>query len=141
MTETEITVVYIEDTPALATFLGPHGPIGRDLRRRGERLADRQRIGAPRRTGRLASEIGVSRVERYRAGLEIRVGANPEWFGIRGYAWYQSQGTHAHTIRPRNPRGYLAFRVAGKLVFTSSVRHPGTRPNPYLTRWLTEAVL
>lgn len=44
-------------------------------------------------------------------------------------------GTRPHLIRPRR-RQYLRFEVAGDVVFTKLVRHPGTRPNNFLGRAL-----
>jgi hypothetical protein len=44
-------------------------------------------------------------------------------------------GTRPHLIRPRHKR-YLRFEVAGDVVFTKLVRHPGTRPNNFLARAL-----
>jgi len=47
-------------------------------------------------------------------------------------------GTKPHTISAP-PGGVLAFKVGGKQVFAKSVRHPGTRPQPWaansMRRW------
>ena len=50
------------------------------------------------------------------------------------YAKFVVEGTAPHEIRPVNG-GVLAFQVAGKMVFTSLVHHPGTKPN----KWMDEA--
>ena len=43
-----------------------------------------------------------------------------------------------HEIRPVNGK-VLAFKVAGKMIFTPIVHHPGTRANPFLERAVDEA--
>jgi hypothetical protein len=44
-------------------------------------------------------------------------------------------GTRPHIIRPRRKKA-LRFEVDGQVVFSSIVRHPGTRANPFLQRAL-----
>ncbi|MFB7496094.1 hypothetical protein ACFC09_15605 [Streptomyces sp. NPDC056161] len=46
------------------------------------------------------------------------------------------EGTRPHLIRPRKRNGVLRFEAGGDVVFTRLVRHPGTRPNPWLQRAL-----
>jgi len=55
------------------------------------------------------------------------------------YAVYVEYGTAPHEIRPVRAK-VLAFEVAGKMVFTPIVHHPGTKPNPFV-RETAEAVL
>jgi HK97 gp10 family phage protein len=84
--------------------------------------------GAPVKTGYLAStvykEIGFG---------EAKVGA------AASYAAAVEFGTAPHEIRPINGR-VLAFKVAGKMVFTPLVHHPGNRANPFMQRALDEAL-
>ena len=54
------------------------------------------------------------------------------------YAAYIIKGTAPHEIRPVNA-SVLAFEVGGKLVFTPIVRHPGTKPNPFLEKAAEDA--
>ena len=54
------------------------------------------------------------------------------------YAAYVVKGTAPHEIRPVNA-SILAFEVGGKLVFTPIVRHPGTKPNPFLEKAAEDA--
>ena len=49
------------------------------------------------------------------------------------YAVDVELGTAPHEIRPVNGK-VLAFQVAGKMVFTPVVHHPGTKANPFMRR-------
>ena len=55
------------------------------------------------------------------------------------YAAAVEYGTAPHEITPMNG-GVLAFEVAGKMMFTPIVHHPGTRANPFMQRALEEAL-
>lgn len=61
-------------------------------------------------------------------------------FGLRAdlpYALMHHQGTKPHAIRAKDPGGVLVFVGRSRvLVHTPSVAHPGTKPNPYLSRTL-----
>lgn len=53
------------------------------------------------------------------------------------YALFVHDGTRAHTITARRAR-FLRFEIGGVVHFRRSVRHPGTRPYPYMLdpqRW------
>lgn len=134
------SITYVEDIAALREFLSWEGPPGRDFERRMRTLAFRQRSEAPLRTGKLAGQVEPRRMQsdfgRY---LEGAAGVNPGQGGQRGYALYQSEGTRPHIIQAKRGKS-LRFVVAGRTVFARRVQHPGTRPNPYLTRHLAEFV-
>ena len=70
-------------------------------------------------------------------GLQGEVGS---WHTRHAAAHHEGAQPHVILPRPSNPIGRLVFRVNGKLVFAKKVNHPGNRPNPYLSRWLREAV-
>ena len=53
-------------------------------------------------------------------------------------AVYVEKGTRPHEIRPVNA-SFLAFEVSGRMVFTPLVRHPGTKPNPFMQRAAEDA--
>ncbi len=78
--------------------------------------------GAPVLTGYLASTIYKEVTPN-----EGKVGA------AASYAVDVELGTAPHEIRPANGK-VLAFMVAGKMVFTPIVHHPGTKANPFLRR-------
>ncbi len=78
---------------------------------------------APWRTGYLAQSI-VKDVGILEASIKP----------LASYAIFVERGTLPHLIRPVNA-SVLAFEVAGGgRVFTRLVRHPGTKPNPFMQR-------
>jgi len=91
-----------------------------------ERLADvawsSAFYGAPWRTGRLAGSI-IKEVGDGEAEVQA----------LAPYAVFVDKGTAPHEIRPVNA-SVLAFEAAGEMVFTRLVRHPGTKPNPFMER-------
>ena len=127
------TVTYVENPAAMREFTSWRGPIGKDLNRRAKTLEYRAKTSVGVATGALQRSITTRKV----AGndyLEARVGS---W--TKRYAMLHHEGTKPHLIMPRKKGGVLRFRVRGRVVFAKSVRHPGTRPNRYLARWLREA--
>ena len=54
------------------------------------------------------------------------------------YAMYVVEGTAPHEIRPVNA-SVLAFQIGGRVVFTPLVRHPGTKPNPFMEKAAEDA--
>jgi len=90
----------------------------------------------PRRTGNLARTIRVQRVTK--DFLEIAAGGRREV----GYAAAVEFGSRAHVIVPRTKKALAwggARTLGGRLrkgssveFFARKVRHPGTRPHPYL---------
>ena len=79
--------------------------------------------GAPWRGGNLARSI-VKEVEADHAVIRV----------LAKYGIYVVAGTAPHEIRPAGA-SCLAFRArSGEMVFTRLVRHPGTKPNPFLER-------
>jgi HK97 gp10 family phage protein len=73
---------------------------------------------------------------KLRGSLGIRVHTDSVVIGpnesIAPYAGYVEFGTRPHEIRPKNPKGYLVFKMNGKTVYTRLVHHPGTQPQPYV---------
>jgi hypothetical protein len=61
------------------------------------------------------------------------------WIGSNlPYAYLHHEGTLPHIIKPSPGRATkpLVFRKGTVIVHTSIVRHPGTKPNPYLRNQL-----
>ena len=50
------------------------------------------------------------------------------------YAFFVVNGTAPHEIRPVNAYCLVFEPTGGGLVFTQLVRHPGTKPNPFLQK-------
>ena len=75
---------------------------------------------APWKTGKLAGSI-VKQVSPGEATIEA----------LAPYAAFVIKGTAPHEIRPVNA-SVLAFEAGGRMVFTPLVRHPGTKPNPFM---------
>ena len=122
------TVVYIRwHTMALDRMLkSRHGEVGRYVEKKADRARDISKTLVGKRTGRLAASIGVS-YNRTSIGPEFQVGSS------LSIAHLHHTGTRPHLIVAKPP-GILRFRGSrGTMVYKRAVKHPGTRPNPYLT--------
>ena len=101
--------------------------LSRELRQKlVERLADAAWAsafyGAPWRSGRLAGSI-IKEVGDGEAEIQA----------LAPYAVFVEKGTAPHEIRPVNA-SVLAFEASGKMIFAAIVRHPGTKPDPFMER-------
>ena len=125
------------------------GPVVRDLIRRGNRVRDRARelVGVSR--GAFFSP-GIERASEtsgphLRDAIVTRLVFEGDRFKVLvgsdlPYALYHHEGTRPHTIRARRSRRLVFFwPKAARVMFLPRVRHPGTRPNRYLTDALREA--
>jgi hypothetical protein len=103
----------------------PSGTVGRHLKKKGRKItaAARSQVGV--RTGALRNSIHMRHFRDPR-GQYIKVGSS------LSYARAHHDGTKPHLILPTRGAN-LRFFSKGFLVFTQMVRHPGTRPNRYLT--------
>lgn len=125
--------IYIPDRAAQARFRSWSGPVGNDLDRRLKTLRFRAMGSVGVDSGLLRSTIEIRR-KTVADGLQGEVGNFHS-----DYAAAHHEGALPHVIEARRaPR--LVFRVNGQLVFAKKVNHPGNKPNPYLSRWLGEAV-
>ena len=84
-------------------------------------------FGAPWKTGKLAGSI-VNEIGDGEASIQA----------LAPHAVYVEKGTRPHEIRPVNA-SVLAFEIAGRMVFTPIIRHPGTKPNPFMQRAVEDA--
>ena len=76
---------------------------------------------APKRTGKLRKSI-----RKVRRGFEAYV------FPTVPYAIFVEYGTRPHLIRPVRAQALRFETRTGKIVFTRLVRHPGTKPRPFI---------
>lgn len=85
------------------------------------RLRNELTLTCPVDTGRLRSSI---KVKPYGEGLII-------W--MADYGKFVEFGTPPHIIKPKTKEA-LRFKPKGEknFVFAKSVKHPGTRPNPFI---------
>lgn len=115
----------------------PTGEVGRDLERRAKRVRDAARMKVGVRTGRLRRSIRVYGHRRTAMGQRIQIGSSAP------YALMHHNGTKPHIITPNNHR-FLKFKPRGGAgagwnvladgsVLARKVRHPGTKPNRYLS--------
>lgn len=113
-------------------FRDNDGPVGRELDRMSLIVLNRSRTLVGVRTGRLLASLhredGIGGLGPY---VDVVAGAP----GITNYLGYHMFGTPPHVIRPRR-RKALRFISHGRLVYATSVNHPGNRANPFLTRAL-----
>ena len=117
---------------ASAELLESRRDLMRDL---GRRFAELSRTEAPSRTGSFRESIG------------FRTFAEGSAFGFRIHmaqplGQFILEGTAAHIISARYAMA-LRFEWHGEIVFFKSVHHPGTKPNPFMSRayrqWLPES--
>ncbi len=121
-----MTVIFIENRAGMEYLLrSQNGPVGKDLRRRGLRVMAGARAQVGVRTGALRASIHMRHMADTR-GQYVRVGSN------LNYARLHHDGTSPHIIKP-NRKQVLKFATKGQIIFAHVVKHPGTKPNRYLT--------
>lgn len=106
----------------------PGGDVWRAMETRG-RLAlagAKQKVGV--RSGALRNSILMEH-SRGLFGQIIKIGSKLD------YALMHHEGTRPHMIFPKE-RQVLRFSAGGRVIYTRAVRHPGTRPNRYLSSQL-----
>jgi hypothetical protein len=103
----------------------PLGPVGRSLSKRGLRVANAAKRQVGVNTGALKRSISTSH-KRDARGQFVRVGSP------LNYALMHHEGTKPHIITP-NRSQYLVFTKNSRVIYATSVRHPGTEPNRFLT--------
>lgn len=120
-----VKIVFREQ--ALDNLLNsPTGAVGRYMRNKGLAIQAAAKGQVGFYTGALRASIHM-RHARDARGQYIKIGSPLE------YARAHHDGTKPHLIKPRRMGGMLRFYSKGFMVFAHRVRHPGTRPNRYLT--------
>lgn len=105
----------------------PRGMVGRHMVRRADTFIAAARLQVGKKTGRLAESIKVQEHKAEPYGQLMRVGSAVK------HARLHHEGTRPHVIKPKQNGGVLVFRMGARTVVTREVRHPGTKPNRYLT--------
>lgn len=112
-----------------STFSDDDGPVGRYVDSRARLvLAEAQRL-VPVRTGTLLMSLRTQRRRGARGPAVDVIAGVP---GITNYLSVILFGSPPHIIRARR-RKALRFIGSRGLTFAAQVRHPGTRPRPFLT--------
>ncbi len=121
-----MTVTVVFRPAALDTMLNsPAGIVGRHMAVTGLQImiAAKRQVGVD--TGRLKNSIHM---RHFRSGIGqvVEVGSPLK------YALMHHEGTRPHLITP-NRAQVLRFSSGNRVIYTHAVKHPGTRPNRYLT--------
>lgn len=103
----------------------PSGEVGRHLAAKGALITAAAKAQVGRKTGALRASIHM-RHKRNTRYQYIEVGSKLK------YARMHHEGTKPHLIYPQK-KTVLRFFSKGQIVHTHLVRHPGTRPNRYLS--------
>lgn len=121
-----MTVKFYEFKPGMDQLLRSQtGAVGKDLRKRGLRVQAGAKAQVGVRTGALRASIHMRHYNDTR-GQYVKIGSN------LNYARAHHEGTRPHLIKP-NRNQVLRFQTRGQVVFAHVVKHPGTKPNRYLT--------
>lgn len=107
------------------TLNNPAGMVGRHLARRGRIIvaAAKRQVGVDTASLRASITMTHSRVA---LGQQIKIGSTNK------IAYLHHEGSRPHLITARD-HGMLRFSAGGRMIYTHQVRHPGTRPNRYLS--------
>lgn len=103
----------------------PRGDVGKYLKGRGLAIKAAAKGQVGFKTGALRASIHL-RHKRDARGQYVKIGSPLP------YAKVHHEGAKPHLIKPKK-RKALRFFTDGFMVFAHQVRHPGTRPNRYLT--------
>jgi len=113
--------------PVIDRYLNsPMGEVGRYLKAKGRKVTAAARGQVGFKTGQLRASIHMRHMRDAR-GQYLKIGSSVK------YAYMHHEGTKPHLIRPKAPNKQLRFFSKGVIVFAPLVRHPGTKPNRYLT--------
>lgn len=102
----------------------PYGPVGRYMFVRGRAIVTAAKAQVGVKTGRLRDSISMSQ-ERFALGQKMTIGSP------LSYAYAHHEGTKPHNITS-SPGEVLRFTSRSRVVYSRTVRHPGTDPNKFL---------
>ena len=147
------SVTVVMDEAAVDLFRSWEGPLGRSINRLAKETLWRGTLLAP--VGSAANYAMASTIPykkpphppgRLKAGMNLKKGHWAKGISFEvgtdaKYALYVHEGTKPHTIKVRRAKALVFWwpRI-GRIVHFESVKHPGTRANPWLTRALERAM-
>lgn len=105
-------------------FRSPTGEVGRNLAKRGERIAEAARKLAP---GSMGDHVHTTVTGSVLTGTLVTV------YCDHPAIIYVSKGTRPHVIMPSGKKA-LRFSMGGETVFAMRVNHPGTKPDPFMIK-------
>jgi hypothetical protein len=111
----------------------PSGMVGRYMHEIGREIMDGARARVGVKTGALRRSIHIRHTWDTN-GQTIKVGSS------LSYALMHHEGTKPHIIVPKAPNKTLRFTKGIKVIHTPIVRHPGTKPNRYLSSQLRRVI-
>ena len=121
--------LYINVRALDAELHGPGGQLWRWMEKRAKRAVAGAKRQAGKKTGALRKSI-YHRHYRTVAGQSVWIGS------YKKYAYMHHEGTRPHIITPKAPNTVLVFSRRSRVIVTEMVRHPGTKPNRYLSNQL-----
>lgn len=104
----------------------PMGMVGKHMHQIGAAIL----IGARKQVGVDSGALRRSLHMKHRGhpnGQTIEVGSSLK------YAYAHHEGTKPHVITPNPPNKVLVFSKGARVIRTTTVNHPGTKPNRYLS--------
>ncbi len=104
----------------------PMGMVGRHMHRIGLDIKRDAKAQAGFKTGALKKSIQMEHFG-HGNGQTVKIGSNLH------YALAHHEGTNPHIITPNPPNKVLQFSSGSRIIRTAMVKHPGTRPNRYLS--------
>lgn len=122
--------IRIDQAAVERMLRSPSGMVGRDLRRRADRVVNRARQLAP---GSMPSRITPPQISHRAGDLSATIESR------HGATLFVINGTRPHQIRPVT-RKALRFQVGGRTVFAKLVNHPGTQAQDFMNKSLREAL-
>lgn len=103
----------------------PTGMVGSYYRREARRIEFMAKRQVGKESHKLEKSINHS-LYSFAWGILIRVGSD------NSIAYIHHEGTKPHVIIPKTAKT-LRFSSRGKIVYAKVVKHPGTKPNRYLS--------
>jgi hypothetical protein len=108
------------------------GMTGRYLHRVAKKIVVDAKSQVGVKTGKLQRSIQITHIP-LTTGASVHIGSKVK------YAYLHHEGSKPHIITPKGP-DVLRFRSKGVLVHTRLVRHPGTKPNRFLSDQLAKHI-